>query len=245
MDNKEQQLLAQVLELFSQEFGKKAVLRGGMVLKILGSPRFTNDLDYVFVPYRSKNDIAKQVLNCLRKIQNAKVSHTLNSQCLRVVLAVGESSIQIEAKVAKSIKTDIATTSLFSPQFNLPKRVIHVVDHTISMANKLAAWNERRLIRDLYDVWFFLQMNISPDLHLLSQRLKKPIYSKAVKKVDYFKGKNVHEFYEFLRASLSKISNKEIESQLSDYLLPDEIIGLLSFFKAAFVKLSDPDLTPI
>ena len=52
MIEKEQQLLAQVLDLFAQKFNKKAILRGGMVLRVLGSPRLTNDLDYVFVPYK-------------------------------------------------------------------------------------------------------------------------------------------------------------------------------------------------
>ena len=47
MTNKEQELLARVLDVFAQKFDKQAVLRGGMVLRILGSPRFTNDLDYV------------------------------------------------------------------------------------------------------------------------------------------------------------------------------------------------------
>ena len=39
MIEKEQQLLARVLDLFAQRFDKKAVLRGGMVLRVLGSPR--------------------------------------------------------------------------------------------------------------------------------------------------------------------------------------------------------------
>ncbi len=52
MIEKEQQLLAQVLDLFAQKFDKKAILHGGMVLRVLGSPRLTNDLDYIFVPYK-------------------------------------------------------------------------------------------------------------------------------------------------------------------------------------------------
>ncbi len=51
MIEKEQELLARVLDLITQKFDKKAILRGGMVLRILGSPRYTNDLDYLFVPY--------------------------------------------------------------------------------------------------------------------------------------------------------------------------------------------------
>ena len=41
----QQELIACVLDLFAQQFPRRAVLRGGMVLRVLGSPRFTNDLD--------------------------------------------------------------------------------------------------------------------------------------------------------------------------------------------------------
>ncbi len=57
MLEEEQKLIARVLDRIAGTFGKRAVLRGGMVLRILGSPRFTNDLDYVFVPYKSKSEV--------------------------------------------------------------------------------------------------------------------------------------------------------------------------------------------
>ena len=57
MINKEQALLAKIMDLFARKFDKNAILRGGMVLRILGSQRLTNDLDYIFVPYKSKKDI--------------------------------------------------------------------------------------------------------------------------------------------------------------------------------------------
>lgn len=53
---KEQELLAKVLDMFAQKFNKKAVLRGGMVLRILGSQRFTNDLDYI-LQMKAKPDL--------------------------------------------------------------------------------------------------------------------------------------------------------------------------------------------
>jgi len=66
MNEKEQELLATVLDLFASEFADKALLRGGMVLKVMGSARYTNDLDYLFVPYRSKKDILSEILSCDR-----------------------------------------------------------------------------------------------------------------------------------------------------------------------------------
>ena len=237
MNEKEQELLAKVLDLFASEFADRALLRGGMVLRVMGSARFTNDLDYLFVPYKSKKAIATEILECLRKIENSRVAHSLNSQCLRVLLTVDKISIQIEAKVAMEVKSSVISTKLYSPRYNLPKRLIHVVDHTVSLANKLAAWNERRLARDLYDIWFFLQMNISPDEEILKKRLAQPRYSKLIKKTDYFTGKTLPEFYDFVRAKLSDHSDKQIVDQLSDYLLPDELEGLVPLIRHGFVQL--------
>jgi hypothetical protein len=86
MMDEQQRLLAEVLDLFAQRFDRRAVLRGGMVLRILGCERLTNDLDYVFVPYRSKKDVVDDVLLALRTLPGVKVSHALNSKCLRVTV---------------------------------------------------------------------------------------------------------------------------------------------------------------
>lgn len=237
MIEKKQELLARVLDLFAQKFDRKAVLRGGMVLRVLGSPRLTNDLDYIFVPYKSKKDIVAEIIACLESIDGAKINHSLNSQCLRVVLSVDQTTIQIEAKVAMDVETSTVSTKLFSPQFNLPQRIIHVVETSVALANKMAAWNERRLIRDLYDIWFFLQMSVSPDVVTLAQRLKKPSYSRLVRPRDYFPGETCAQFYDFIRTRISLLSDEDIAQELSDYLPAEETTGLSMLFRAAMAKL--------
>ena len=237
MIEKEQRLLATVLDLFARKFDRKAVLRGGMVLRVLGSPRLTNDLDYVFVPYRSKRQIVDEIVTCLRSIEGADLTYSLNSKCLRVVLTVDQTSIQIEAKVAMDLATTPTSTRLFATQFNLPPRIIHVVDTNVALADKMAAWNERRLVRDIYDVWFLLQMNATPDTATLEQRLRQPAYSRLLKKQDYFPGRTVSEFYDFMRAKVSELSEEQITTELSDYLLPEETAGLSLLFMAALAKL--------
>ena len=237
MIEKEQQLLARVLDLFAQKFDKKAILRGGMVLRVLGSPRLTNDLDYVFVPYKSKKEIVDEIVTCLQSIEGASLTYSLNSKCLRVVLTVDQTTVQIEAKVAMDAETSTASTRLLSPQFNLPPRIIHVVDPSIALANKMAAWNERRLIRDIYDIWFILQMSVTPDIGTLEKRLRKPIYSRLVRDQDHFTGQTCSEFYDFMRAKVSDMTDKDIVNELSDYLAPQETAGLSLLFRAALARL--------
>jgi predicted nucleotidyltransferase component of viral defense system len=237
MIEKEQELLARVLDLFAQTFDRKAVLRGGMVLRVLGSPRLTNDLDYVFVPYRSKKDIVDKILACLRSIDGAELDYSLNSKCLRVVLTVDRTSIQIETKVAMDVKTTTLSTRLFSSTFNLPPRIIHVVDTNVALANKLAAWNERRLMRDIYDIWFLLQMQAKPDEATLKARLSRPAYSSLVRKKDHFPGRTCGEFYDFIRARVAALSDEQIRDELADYLPPGETTGLALLFRAALARL--------
>lgn len=237
MNQNEQRLLALVLDRFAERFDRSAILRGGMVLRILGSARYTNDLDYVFVPFGSRNDIVEDVLACLNSIPDASVSHSLNSKCLRILFTLDKTTVQIEVKVARAMKTTLATTKLFSPQYNFPKRVIPVVDHSISLANKLAAWNERRLVRDIYDIWFFIQMNIVPDIETLEARLKKPTYSMLVPTADRYRGSSIGEFYAFVRDRVAELTDEQITNQLLDYLTPDELVGLPMMMRAALVKL--------
>lgn len=237
MIEKEQRLLARVLDLFAQKFDRHAVLRGGMVLRILGSPRMTNDLDYVFVPYKSKKDLVTRLVSCLQAIEGAEISHSLNSKCLRIVLTVDETTIQVEAKAAMDVNTSTVSTRLFSTQFDLPQRVIHVVDYSVALADKMAAWNERRLIRDLYDIWFYLQMNVEPDRRVLEKRLRKPNYSTLVKQADYFTGRTPEEFFGFLRGNAAELSQEAVEQEMADYLRPEETAGFPALLRAALTRL--------
>lgn len=44
-------LMVWVMHRFARALGEQAVIKGGMALRLLDSPRSTNDIDYVFVPY--------------------------------------------------------------------------------------------------------------------------------------------------------------------------------------------------
>ncbi|MBF0197381.1 MAG: nucleotidyl transferase AbiEii/AbiGii toxin family protein [Planctomycetes bacterium] len=237
MIENEQRLLAEILDLFAQKFSDRAVLRGGMVLCLLGSPRLTNDLDYVFVPYKSKKDIVDEIINALNTIVGVSLKHSINSKCLRVLVTRAGITVQVEAKVAIKVRTATASTRLFSPKYRFPPRLIHVADYSVALANKMAAWNERRLIRDVYDISFYRQMSISPDTETLMTRLSKPSYSKLVKEDDYFTGKTEKDFYNFLREKTNTLSDKDIVNEMSDYLAPEEIHGLAMEIRASLAKL--------
>ncbi len=234
---KQEEMLARVMDLFARKFDRRAVLRGGMGLRILGCERMTNDLDYVFIPYMSKKDIVGDIISALGELEGAKIGYSLNSKCLRVILDMDGTTIQIEAKVAMDVPVQVVSNKELALKFNLQPRLIPVVEYSVALANKLAAWNERRLIRDVYDIWFYLTMGLKPDIKTLEDRLKKPSYSKLVLKNDYFKGAGVGEFYDFLRMKIQDLTDKDIEDSLGDYLRKEDIAGLSLKFRAELAKL--------
>ena len=231
-----EELLSQIINLFADEFGKQAILRGGMILRLLDSPRFTNDLDYVFVPYKSKNDIAKAVLVALNKLEGVSVAHSLNSKCLRCVITKAGVTVQVEAKVDQSCKVEVVSTAALSKLYNQSPRIINVMAYDVALANKLAAWYERRLVRDLYDVYLFLSMGVLPDKGVLSKRLQKPIFSTRVK--TNRKSSDVEPFMSFLKETVANLSAEEVVDEMSAIFPAGELPGLeLKIRKAITTRL--------
>ena len=237
MADREQALLARILDLFAERFDKTAILRGGMVLRLLGCPRLTNDLDYVFVPFRSQKDIVDDVVATLRTIPGSDVTHTVNSQCLRAVVSVDGVSVQVEAKVAMAERTTVLSTRAMAKENGLPPRLIPVVDYPVALAHKMAAWNERRLVRDLYDIWFYLRMGVRPAEDVLAGRLRKPAYSRLVPRTERFPGGDVRNFLDFLQSRANQLTERDFADSLADYLPPEELAGLAMAVRAELARL--------
>lgn len=237
MAERQEALLGRILNLFAERFDSKAILRGGMVLRLLGCSRLTNYLDYVFVPFRSKKDIVDDVVETLRQIPGSEVNYSLNSKCLRAVVTVEGVTVQVEAKVAVKERTTVLSTREIAAPLGLPTRLVSVVDYPVALASKMAAWNERRLIRDVYDIWFYLKMGIRPDPTTLEKRLQKPEYSRLVKKSERFQSADISEFFTFLNSCVQTLTDQDIVESLSDYLAPEEIPGLAMRFRTELSKL--------
>lgn len=208
------------------------------MLRILGCERLTNDLDYVFVPFRSKKDVLDDVLAALKELDGAEISHSMNSKCLRIIVGIKDIRIQIEIKTALEMPTRIVSTKDFSALYALPPRLIPIMDYPVALANKLGAWNERRLLRDVYDIWFYLKLGVRPDRQTLEDRLKKPEYSRLVKNAEQFKGHTTSEFYTFLYSHVQKLTDQDIAESLRDYLPEEDLPGLAMRFKAEISKLA-------
>ncbi len=227
-----------VLHRFAEAFEEHAVVKGGIGLRLLDCPRFTNDIDYVFVPYRSKNEVRARLERVLREIDGARVDVAVHSKMIRATLQVDAARIQIEANVSTHCATvPMSTAGLARPLGQLP-RIVRMMAPDAALAHKLAAWNERRLLRDLYDAYFLaVRAGASVDMGVLTSRLAR-IESRHPE-IGGRKKMTIVQFAAALRTAAETVDERTVNEQLAPLLPPEDIAGLVPRLRSALLGLVD------
>lgn len=231
-----------LIGLLSDSLGEHVILKGGMVLRLLNCPRYTNDLDYVFIPYKSKKQVPPLLEKALAGIPGLTVACRLHSTSARFDVTLqntnGLFKTQVEVNVAGECASQPLSTGDFALSYDLGAHIIRVMRFDVMLAHKLAAWNERRLIRDLYDVYFICKfLNESPDIPTLKQRLQKIHYAKRVDLKRHAKKIELSEFLILLETEIKKMSEQNVEDELKDYFSLKEIAGMDKKIKIAVLQL--------
>lgn len=220
-----------MINYLSEKLGEHAILKGGMVLRLLDCPRYTNDLDYVFIPFRSKKEIVPLVRDALQSLKGITVAcrlHSTNAQ-FNVVLdnPFGTFKTQIEANTAESCESIPLSTGDFALTHHQLPHVVRVMRFDVALAHKLAAWNERRLMRDLYDIYFiYKNLNELPDIAVLKNRLSHIVYAKRTKAHHLPKRMSVEVFLQTLEEVVTTLTSQVIEEELRDYMDLEQLVGL-------------------
>lgn len=231
-------LFVWLMHRISEEFQDHAILKGGIALRLLNCPRNTNDIDYVFVPFSSKKQIVEGLNKILDEIPDAKIDKIMNSKALRIKIRVKEITLQIEASVSKECKAIAMSTNSLARQVNQLGKVVRIMSLDVALSHKLAAWNERRLIRDIYDVYYIHQIiGENPDMETLRERLKK--IESRLPQLKNVKKMNLDEFIAELNKAVDDLSEKSVRDELSPLLDEEELAGLDKKMKAALNKLID------
>lgn len=216
-------LMVWIMNRLSEVYPDHAILKGGMVLRLMNCPRHTNDLDYVFKPFKYKKDILPMILKVLNELEGIKINHQMNSKALRIQIEYQGYRTQIEANVSKDCKTEPMSTSTLANDHHQLPRVIKVMSLKTALANKLAAWNERELMRDLYDIYFFSKViGTEADITVLKKRLENIVSRKK----NIQKKMTIDEFKNRLSQAVQTLSQKNIDAELSGSLPPEERAGL-------------------
>lgn len=167
-------LMLWIIERFTTHFSKSAILKGGMHLALLSSQRSTNDLDYTFVPFRSKSEVIPEIERILSELTDASIQKTIHSTSGRFIIKLGRATTQVEFNVSESAKSEALSTEVLAKRLGVIPRIVRVLSPDVELANKIAAWNERRLLRDLYDIYYwYAVVGVLPDLETLTSRLSK------------------------------------------------------------------------
>jgi len=216
-----EELLAWVINFFADEFGGNAIIRGGMALRLLNSPRYTNDIDYVFIPFKSKKEIKPLIEKKLSAIGGLEYRITLNSKVMAVNINYLTQSCQIEINVEECYESQAMSSSAIASPYGLPSKLVRIAELSAAFAHKIAAWNERELLRDLFDVYQFKAiLRVDANLGTLQKRLAGPRSYPNVKPAKTLAG-----LKEKLLAAADELSEQSID-ELKPLLPEGELAGL-------------------
>jgi hypothetical protein len=236
-------LLLWVMHRFAEELGEHAILKGGMALRLLDSRRETNDLDYVFVPYSSKRKVLPLVERVLAGLADASVRVSVHSTMVRAEVLLDAAAVQIEASVSPACKSVPVATAALAGAVGMPSRIVRMMAPDAALAHKLAAWNERRLLRDLYDAYFLVaRAGATPDLGVLRARLAH-IRSRlpALRRTQRM---TVAELCRALDLALAALDDRSLAQELGATLDPTELAGLALRIRVSLRGLLERLLAP-
>lgn len=113
---------------------------------------------------------------------------------------------------------------------------MQITSYDVAMANKLAAWNERLLVRDLYDLYFYYVMvQAMPNVNILEDRLQNVASTPRNKNP---KQMTLEQLVSKLREALTTLSSVDM-LELSDYLPSAECHGLETKIRIQLLQLCD------
>ncbi len=213
-----------------------------MALRLLDCPRCTNDLDYVFVPFRSKKEIVPLIDKALSDLKGAQIQKGLHSTMIRYDIsytnAYGTFRTHIEANVSEACESEPISTGDAALQNKQLPRVVRVVRFDVALANKLAVWNEHNLVRDLYDAYFMHKhLGQLPHVSTLTARLQDISYARRVKKPSLPQSMSVPEFLDHLELKIRQLTDDGIQEELRDSMGQDQLAGLALKIKAGLSQM--------
>lgn len=227
-----------VMHRFAEAFEEHAILKGGIALRLFDCPRSTTDIDYVLVPFRSKEDVRARIEEILAEIEGARIDVASHSKMLRAGIRVDDAAIQVEVNVDAACPSMPVPTAGFAAAQGQPSRIVRVMALDYALAQKLAAWNERRLARDLYDCYFLAgRMGATPDLEALDARLAG--VDSRLPRLRKRKQMTRAELAAELRAAVGPLADDALAEELTPILPADELVALAARMRPVAVRIAE------
>ncbi len=230
-------LLVRILEALTLKFDDKIILKGGMLLRLLGSQRLTRDIDFVLVSKESRKILIKPIREALQSLNDVTIlNEKLNSRGIFIDVRDTKNQIetQIEIAVIKSthMPPEPVSTLELTKKYALGIRVVAAMAIPEAFSHKIAATIEREVIRDLYDIAQYEPM-ARFDKETLAQRLKTISIGRSKPIVLSFT-----EAANKLRDRISGLTDQKLEQELRSSLPADQIVGLHLIIRTAIARLA-------
>jgi len=229
-------LMLWLIHRLAQEFQEHALLKGGMQLAMLSSHRETNDLDYTFVPFKSKKEVVAKIDQILSELAGAIITKSFHSTSGRYEIIFNKTNLQLEFNVSQDTPSTTVSTKLLAEKLGELPQVIRAMSYDVALSHKIAAWNERRLIRDLYDIYYWYRIvGIKPNRKVLTDRLTK--FNSRLPRLRRIKSMTLEVLIKNLETELSAIKEKDYYEQLSQLFEKKDLEGTFSLFKSTLREL--------
>lgn len=234
-NNSTEEFLARILCLLAKYFHNQLILKGGMLLRLLDSPRKTQDLDYCWIRTKKRTLFGEEIKNALEKIEGLKVMN-IHANSRGVFITAQETPSHALAKIEISVVSAThkspkpMSTAPLTNRYDLGAHIISTMDLSEALSHKIAASLERRLIRDLYDI-SQLEPLANFDLETLKDRLGRLEIRRAKpRKV------NLGEAAELLRKRLDDLTQEAIRNELQGQLPEDYLPGLEHVVRSSVLR---------
>lgn len=227
-------LLLRLMHLIAGKFKSRAVLKGGMYLRLLNSPRSTQDIDYVFLGFENRREIVKRLEEIMKKETDLVITRSqLNSRGVFVDITGNGVTVQLEITVASSLELppEQMTTSSLALRYHTAAQIVTVMSLEEAYAHKIAAALEREVLRDLYDITIYQPLTTF-GAGVLKKRLSALVVNRQKPKSVTFQ-----EAATMLRKKIEMLTDDELQRELIG-LVPNEFfIGGALIIKSSISRL--------
>lgn len=206
------------------------------MLRLQGSARLTQDLDYVWIRTKKRNQFAKEIKTALQSLEGIEIKDLqVNSRgiFIQVFDLPSKSTGKVEINVieATSLPPQAVTNFRLVRPYGLKTQVIAAMDPSEAFSHKIAAALERDLVRDLYDInqWEALT---SFDEKTLRERLMHLEIARTKPKQVSWRGA-----ISLLKGKMNALTEKKMLDQLEDWVPAEELPGLTFIIRAALSRV--------
>lgn len=231
---KQEKLLLRILHLLNKKFKNKIFLKGGMQLRLLNSPRYTQDIDFVFCPKISRKIIAKEIESALAKESDITIKNIrMNSRGIFLDTVSDGIIAKLEISVEKELNCppEIQSTVALSQNVQMESELVSTLSKQEAFSHKIAAALERNVARDLYDISIFEPLT-SFDEKTLKKRLEKLEVNRQ-KPAPY----TFDEAAQKLKQKADKLTQENIDESLGTMLPQNARVGAVDRIKISICRL--------